>query len=104
MFAAKTSALTVTGEPSHCWGLYLHHPGLTLVFILLTVITFTTLVAHNKAGMEGPNVLMQMNDYVSSFTKAVTGLLAPSMEGLAVNSGLFAATPKYHNHVDCMVL
>lgn len=47
---------------------------------------------------------MQMNDCVSSFIKAVIGLLAPSMEGLAVNSGLFAATPKYHNQGDCMVL
>lgn len=51
-----------------------------------------------------PNVPMQMNDYVSSFIKAVTGLLAPRMEGLAVNSALFAATPKYHNQGDCMVL
>lgn len=61
-------------------------------------------MAHNATGMEGPNVLMQMNDYVSSFIKAVTGLLAPSMEGLAANSGLFAATPKYHNQGDCMAL
>lgn len=74
------------------------------MFILLAVITSTTPVAHNTTGMERPNMLMQMNDYVSSFIKAVKGLLAPSMEGLAVNSGLFAATPKYHNQGDCMVL
>lgn len=61
-------------------------------------------MAHNTTGMLGPKVLMQMNDYVSSFIKAVTGLLAPSKEGLAVNSGLYAATPKYHNQGDCVVL
>lgn len=67
-------------------------------------ITFHHADGVQYDGNGRPNVLMQMNDYVSSFIKAVTGLLAARMQGLAVNSALFAATPKYHNQGDCMAL
>lgn len=61
-------------------------------------------MAHGTTATKGQNALMQMNDYVSSFIKAVAGLRAPSTEGLAGNSALFAATPKYHNQGGCTVL